>query len=151
MYFNADKQLGYFLLTYPTMKQEWDCYQKLKNDPRITRVGRFLRKTSLDEWPQFWNVLKGDLSIVGPRPAVLMGPPSSFCQEIQKLCGIHTQEILSVRPGLTGIWQVSGRSTVSFKERIELEVLYVKRRNIFTDLMLIAKTFLVLLSPKGAF
>lgn len=153
MYADADARLQELLANNPDMKKEWDASHKLKNDPRVTPIGLFLRKTSLDELPQFWNVLKGDLSVVGPRPVVQA--------EVTKHLGIKAAKILSVRPGLTGIWQVSGRSDTSYTTRIHLDEKYVDRvhqRNsrfsldvIAMDIKLIAKTIPSMISSKGAY
>ncbi len=151
MYCDADERLGHLLASDTVIRSEWEQYQKLKNDPRITPIGRFLRKTSLDEWPQFWNVLKGDLSVVGPRPPVLIGPPESFADEIRKWYGSSTTKILAVRPGLTGIWQISGRSEISFNERVRLEELYAETRTFKKDLILIIKTIPAVIFSKGAY
>ncbi|MEI6242328.1 MAG: sugar transferase, partial [Chlamydiota bacterium] len=148
---DADKKLLTLLLTYPHLENEWKKYQKLKMDPRITWIGKFLRKTSLDELPQFWNVLKGDLSVVGPRPFVLVGPKELFTKEIRKYLGDKTEKILSVRPGITGLWQVSGRSQLSIKERIEIEESYIDNRSFSKDFFIILKTFSVILFRKGAY
>ena len=117
-----------------------------ENDPRLTRIGSFLRKTSLDEFPQFWNVLIGDLSIVGPRPYL-----PREANTIYKIVGGDMEKIFSVRPGLTGIWQTAGRSHLTFEERVKLEVNYVDQRSFLFDLSLIAKTIPILFFPKGAF
>lgn len=140
---NSDKFLAQLLLD-PKVKKEWDQTFKLKNDPRITSVGGFLRKTSLDELPQFWNVLKGDLSVVGPRPIVQ--------EEVIKYLGIKAAKILSIRPGLTGPWQVSGRSDIScYQKRIELDEFYIDNRTLLLDIKLIAKTIPVMILSKGAY
>ena len=123
MYEDADIRLQKILASNAQLKQEWDCYQKLKKDPRITSIGNFLRKYSFDEFPQFWNVLKGDLSIVGPRPVVLT--------ELERHFGMKAPRILSVRPGLTGLWQVSGRSNTSYQERIRLDEEYINKRSFY--------------------
>ncbi|MBF8263273.1 MAG: wcaJ [Parachlamydiales bacterium] len=151
MYRDADERLSLLLANNPRLGSEWAQFQKLKNDPRITMIGKFLRKTSLDEWPQFWNVLKGDLSIVGPRPPVLMGPPERFADEIRKWYGFSTGKILSIRPGLTGVWQISGRSEISFDERVRLEETYAETRTFWKDLILIIKTIPAVLFSKGAY
>lgn len=121
---------------------------KLKNDPRITRIGRFTRKYSLDEIPQFVNVIKGDMSIVGPRAYY----PDELRDQQKKYP--NTREavkiVLSVKPGITGYWQVSGRSNINFDKRIEMDAIYVKRRSIFHDLMIILQTPWAMLSGKGA-
>lgn len=151
MYRDADDRLESLLASDPTVRAEWEQFQKLKNDPRVTWIGRILRKTSLDEWPQFYNILKGDLSIVGPRPPVLIGPPEYFAQEIRKWYGESTGKILSVRPGLTGIWQISGRSEISFEERVRLEEMYAETRSFSKDLLLILKTIPAVIFSKGAY
>lgn len=138
----AEKKLQFILDTNPLLFAEWTLNQKLKRDPRIFRLGSLLRKFSLDEFPQFWNVLKGDLSIVGPRPYML---------EQQKELGIHRSLILSVRPGLTGLWQTSGRSHTSFERRVELDAEYVRRKSFWLDLYLIAKTIPQLLFSHDAY
>jgi undecaprenyl-phosphate galactose phosphotransferase len=143
MYRDADERLKVMLRADPSLKEEWETYWKLKNDPRITKVGKFLRKTSLDEFPQFWNVLKGDLSVVGPRPVTL--------DEIEKYYGEKAEKILSLRPGVTGLWQTSGRSLIAFDERVRLEESYVDSRSFLFDLKLIAKTVPTLFNSKGAF
>lgn len=140
---NADNLLEDLFNKDPTLKEEWEKNYKLKEDVRITKIGGFLRKTSLDELPQFWNVLKGDLSVVGPRPV-------SFA-EIDLF--IHNQggKIFSVRPGLTGLWQTSGRSNLSYDIRIELEKKYLEKQSFIFDLFLILKTIPLMIFPKGAF
>ena len=123
-------------------------YQKVQDDPRITPVGKFLRKTSLDEIPQFWNVLKGNLSVVGPRPPTVITKKS--LSEVVKLYGPKTTTILSVRPGITGVWQISGRSEIPFKERCLIEEKYAKERTFLKDLVVIAKTLPAVFTSKGA-
>jgi len=140
---DADKKLAAILESDPLKKQEWDTYYKLKDDPRISGIGRFLRKTSFDELPQFWNVLKGDLSVVGPRPVTE--------EEVQKYFGGKAEKILSVRPGLTGIWQTSGRSLLPFEERIQLEEKYINEQSLALDIRIICKTIPMLIFTKGAF
>ncbi len=146
MYTNSDLKLKQLLEDNPLLREEWKKYFKLKNDPRLTKIGKFLRKTSLDEFPQFWNVLKGDLSIVGPRPYL-----PNETQEIKKFIGEKITHLLSVKPGLTGIWQTSGRSYLTFEERVHLDLNYVKKRTFFFDLCLILKTIPMILFPRGAF
>jgi len=139
----ADSLLENLLQKDPLLKKEWEENYKLKRDPRITKIGSFLRKTSLDELPQFLNVLVGDLSLVGPRPI-------SFAEAdlfIRKEGG----KIFSVRPGLTGLWQTSGRSNLSYEKRIELEKKYIEKQSFLFDLFLIFKTIPVMIFPKGAF
>lgn len=108
---------------------------KMKNDPRVTRVGRFIRKYSLDECPQFWNVLQGDMSLVGPRPALI--------EEVAQY-SIKEEKRLSIKPGITGLWQVSGRSNVSFDEMINFDLQYINKRGIIFNLYIIGKTLLLM-------
>ena len=143
MYADADERLQEILKNDSEKLNEWQRTHKLKNDPRITPVGCFLRRTSLDELPQFWNVLKGDLSVVGPRPVVHA--------EIVKHLGIKAHKILSIRPGLTGIWQVSGRSDTSYSTRVMLDEKYVDSLSFLLDLKLIAKTIPSMIYSKGAY
>lgn len=122
-------------------KLEYGLNRKLKNDPRRTRVGTFLRRTSLDELPQLWNVLRGDMSLIGPRPYFadeLRGRPEAV-------------DLLSVRPGLTGLWQVSGRSDRTFAERLEIETDYVRRRGFALDASVAVRTVGAVLSGRGAY
>ena len=144
MYAEADDLLANLLESNPSMKEEFDNDFKLRKDPRITPFGRFLRKSSLDEIPQFLNVLKGDMTVVGPRPVV--------SKEIA-MYGEYMDEITSVRPGLTGLWQVSGRNNLSYKRRVQLDLLYVRERSFLVDLRIIVRTFGVLLLPmdRGAY
>ncbi|MGZ3633894.1 MAG: sugar transferase [Parachlamydiaceae bacterium] len=143
MYSDANDRLQELLHSQQSLKEEWESSFKLKNDPRVTPLGSFLRKTSLDELPQFWNVIRGDLSVVGPRPVVQ--------QEIQKHFGEKAPVILSVRPGLTGIWQVSGRSDTAYSMRIELDEKYVDTQTLLLDLKLIAKTIPAMIFSRGAY
>lgn len=143
MYRDADHRLKDILSKNPDLKEEWEKKHKLVNDPRVTPVGSFLRKTSLDELPQFWNVLKGDLSVVGPRPVVKA--------EVQRFLGIRAPLILSVRPGLTGIWQVSGRSNTSYEERLAMDEEYISKQSILLDLKLIARTVPAMVFTRGAY
>lgn len=141
MVLDADEQLRALLETDPKARAEWDASHKLTNDPRLTSLGYFLRKTSLDELPQLWNVLKGDMSMVGPRPIV---------EEEARLYGPYFAEYKSVRPGLTGLWQVNGRSDTTYEERVQLDVEYVENRNFLLDLKVILKTVMVVVGCKGA-
>lgn len=140
---NSDKILHDLLQSSDCLKKEWLAFYKLKNDPRITPLGQFLRKTSLDELPQFWNVIRGDMSVVGPRPVV--------AEEIEKYYGSKSWKILSMRPGLTGIWQTSGRNQISMEERVKMEECYVETHSFLKDLKLICKTIPVMLFSKGAY
>jgi lipopolysaccharide/colanic/teichoic acid biosynthesis glycosyltransferase len=128
-------------------KYKKDSY-KLKDDPRITRVGHFLRKHSLDEVPQFFNTLKGDMSVVGPRayyPDELKEQQLKYPQTRNSV-----KIVLSIKPGITGYWQVSGRSEINFDKRIEMDATYVRKRSIIYDLWIILKTPWVIISGKGA-
>ena len=129
------------LLENPKIRKEWEENFKLDNDPRITKIGKFLRKTSLDELPQLLNILMGDMSIVGPRP-IIDG-------EIEKY-GKDTSKFLSVTPGLTGWWACNGRSCTSYDERKKLELYYVDHRSIRLDFKIILKTFISVLKRNGA-
>jgi undecaprenyl-phosphate galactose phosphotransferase len=115
---------------------------KIKSDPRVTRVGGILRRTSLDEFPQLWNVLRGDMSLIGPRPIV--GP------ELGKY-GVHAGRLLSVKPGLGGIWQVSGRSNTSYADRVAMDMRYIETRSLALDLKLMILTALVVIRGRGAY
>ena len=144
MYEDADELLPNLLDRYPLMRKEFEKDFKLRHDPRITKLGRFLRRSSLDELPQFFNILKGEMSVVGPRPIV--------DNEINKY-NLFMEEVISVRPGLTGLWQVSGRNNLSYKKRVQLDLFYARNRNFILDLEIIILTFGVLLFPmdRGAF
>ncbi len=135
---NADEVLIQMMETSPQFQQEWNSNFKLKKDPRITTIGKFLRITSLDEFPQFWNVLKGDMSVVGPRPLV--------AEELPKY-GCHINEILTIKPGITGLWQVSGRNDIPYPRRVQIDLYYVKCRNLWLDLWIILKTIAVVVIP----
>ncbi|WP_066375082.1 sugar transferase [Anabaena sp. CA = ATCC 33047] len=137
---NADEILVEMMETSPQLRQEFETSFKLKHDPRITKIGRFLRITSLDEFPQFWNVLKGDMSVVGPRPLV--------AEELPKY-GIHIDQVLTIRPGITGLWQVSGRNDIPYPRRIQIDLHYAKFRTFWLDLWIILKTIDVVIFPKN--
>jgi lipopolysaccharide/colanic/teichoic acid biosynthesis glycosyltransferase len=137
---NADEMLGDIMSTSPQLREEFEDNFKLKKDPRITGIGKFLRLTSLDEFPQFWNVLKGDMSVVGPRPLVP--------EELHKY-GHHMDKVLTIRPGITGLWQVSGRNDIPYPLRVQMDVYYVNFRNFWLDLWLIVKTIGVIVFPKN--
>jgi len=125
-----------------SLRSEWEANQKLKRDPRLTRVGRVLRRLSLDELPQLWNILRGEMSLVGPRPIVE--------GEIEKY-GDDYDLYLRVRPGLTGLWQVSGRSDLSYEERVRLDAYYVRNWSVWLDLVILVRTVIAVLSGKGAY
>ena len=150
MFEDAPQRLHYLLRMDRAFRKEWEIFQKVKNDPRVTSIGRFLRKTSLDEIPQFWNVIKGDLSVVGPRPQAFFGSPDQGIEEIRSLFGEKADTILSVRPGITGVWQVSGRNQLTLKERYSIEAAYAKDHTFAQDLLVIAKTIPAVLFAKGA-
>ena len=137
---NADEILLEMLSDNPHISQEFEENFKLKHDPRITKIGRFLRLTSLDEFPQFWNVLMGDMSVVGPRPLVV--------QELPKY-GKHIDKVLTIRPGITGLWQVSGRNDIPYPRRIKIDLYYVNFKNFWMDLWIIVKTIGVVIFPKN--
>ena len=125
----------------PEQKKEWETNFKLEHDPRVTRIGHFLRKTSIDELPQLYNILAGQLSVVGPRPVTE--------EEIEKY-GKNKDKILSVTPGLTGWWACNGRSNIDYQERMELELYYVDHASLLLDLKIILKTVKITLSHEGA-
>lgn len=140
MYTNSKEMLDE-ILKDPERKKEWDTYYKLTNDPRVTKVGKFLRKTSLDELPQLLNILFGEMSFVGPRPVV--------DGEIEKY-GEDKDKFLSVLPGLTGWWACNGRSTIGYENRKKLELYYVDNRSILLDLKVLFKTFIEVFKRTGA-
>lgn len=127
---------------YPNLKDEWNKNYKLKNDPRITKIGYYLREFSLDEIPQLINILKGDMSLVGPRPIVT--------KEIDKY-GKFYSYYKSVKPGLTGLWQVSGRNNVSYDKRVEFDMNYIKNLSLSLDLKILFKTIPAIVSREGAY
>jgi lipopolysaccharide/colanic/teichoic acid biosynthesis glycosyltransferase len=137
---NADRVLDEMMARSADLRQEFSENFKLKHDPRITKIGKFLRITSLDEFPQFINVLKGEMSVVGPRPLVP--------EEIEKY-GNSIDKVLTIRPGITGLWQVSGRNDIPYAQRIRIDVSYVKRRNFWLDLRIVIATVAVMLMPKN--
>ena len=143
MHNDADLKLKALLESDPTLLQEWKLYYKLKADPRITSFGKWLRKTSLDELPQFLNVLKGDMSVVGPRPLTQ--------DEIANYLKEKAPKILSMRPGLTTLWIVEGRNKFTLKERIKLEEFYIDHQSFQLDVWLIFQTLLKMIFPKGAY
>ncbi|WP_420490437.1 sugar transferase [Neobacillus niacini] len=138
MVWNAEEKLAELL----KFNEVSGAMFKMKNDPRITRVGKFIRKTSIDELPQLFNVLKGDMSLVGPRPPLP--------REVAEYTSYDKQRLL-VTPGCTGLWQVSARNSVGFEEMVELDIQYIHKRSFFYDLKIILKTVLVLFGSKDAF
>lgn len=139
---DADVKLKEYLASHPEAREELERDFKLKDDPRITRIGHILRRTSLDELPQLFNVLKGEMSLVGPRPIVRA--------EIPKY-GSYISDFYMVRPGITGMWQVNGRSDTTYEERVQMDSWYVRNWSIWLDLSLLWKTFSVVLHHKGAY
>jgi exopolysaccharide production protein ExoY len=140
---NADKVLARLLATDAQAREEWNRDFKLKIDPRVTRVGQFIRKTSLDEFPQLWNVLMNDMSIVGPRPVVR--------KELDVYYTCAEDHYTSVKPGLTGPWQVSGRSDMEYSERVALDMDYVETWALWRDFVIVLRTVGVMLGRKGAY
>ncbi|MDD4494040.1 MAG: sugar transferase [Eubacteriales bacterium] len=138
MVMDADKLERHF---NPVQLEEFRKEYKLRNDPRVTPIGKFLRKTCIDELPQLFNILKGDMALVGPRPITI--------EELSKY-GIYAGKLLSVKPGLTGLWQVSGRNTISYQERVILDMGYIDCMNPVLDLKIIFKTMLLFFKTKEA-
>ena len=139
---NAQEILQDYLAKNPEARKEWEESFKLTNDPRVTKLGGFLRKTSLDELPQLWNVIRGDMSLVGPRPIVK--------KEIERY-GEYFREYAMVLPGITGMWQASGRSDTTYEERVAMDTWYVRNWSVWLDIMYLAKTFTAVLFGKGAY
>jgi len=139
---DADKKLKELLESDPEVKKEWEESYKIKNDPRVTKIGKFLRKTSLDEFPQLLNILKGEMSLVGPRPVIP--------EEIE-MYRENAMRILTVKPGLTGLWQVSGRSDTDYGERISYDLYYLQSWSVWLDLWIIYRTPRVIFWGKGAY
>jgi len=141
MYNNADERLDKILAKDPRAKEEWEKHWKLKNDPRVIPLGKFLRRSSLDEIPQLINVLKGEMSLVGPRP---------YLEREWEWLKDSSETIHSVPPGITGLWQVSGRSNASYHQRLELDAWYVRNWNLWLDIMILIKTVSTVLKREGA-
>jgi exopolysaccharide production protein ExoY len=139
---NGDEVLKKYLAAHPQHRMEWEATRKLRDDPRVTTFGAVLRKTSLDEIPQLWNVLKGQMSLVGPRPIVTSEA---------ELYGEHFYDYIKVRPGLTGLWQVSGRSETSYSQRVQLDVRYVEEQSFGGDLAIMLKTIPAVLRTRGSY
>ena len=142
MCINSQEILEQILKTDPVRRAEWEKDRKFLNDPRVTKFGKFLRKTSLDELPQIFNILKGDMSLVGPRPVTE--------PELVKY-GKYQDYVLSVLPGLSGMWQISGRSDTGYEERISFDSYYIQNWSIWLDMWILLKTVWVVLSGKGAY
>ena len=143
MYLDSQERLGKILRADPGSREEWERYFKLKNDPRITRMGNFLRRTSLDELPQIFNVLKGEMSLVGPRPVLK--------EEITKYYKEDAAYYNLVRPGISGLWQVSGRNDVDYDKRVRLDTWYVLNWSVWLDITILFKTLSVVLKKEGAY
>lgn len=141
MIVDADKKLNQYLEENEEAREEFKIYKKLKNDPRITKVGKFIRKTSLDEFPQFINVLKGDMSLVGPRPYL----PS----EKEDINGFF-KYITSCKPGITGLWQTRGRSNTTFTDRLTMDMNYYYNHTLKTDIKLLYRTVEKVVKKEGA-
>lgn len=139
---DADRVLAELLATNAEARAEWDADQKLRFDPRITKTGAFLRKTSLDELPQLWNVLKGEMSLVGPRPVV--------SAELEKY-GRASRYYLSLKPGITGLWQVTGRNDVDYRRRVALDRRYARTASLWLDTIILLRTIKVVLARSGAY
>ena len=141
MVIGADDKLKEYLAKNEEAREEYSKYKKLKKDPRITKLGNFLRKTSLDEFPQFINVLKGNMSLVGPRP---------YLQREKDDMGEYYKYIIQCKPGITGYWQTTGRSGVIFQDRLKMDYDYYQNRNLKIDLKLLGKTILNVVKKEGA-
>ena len=142
MVVDADARLSHLLSTDEEARQEWSRDHKLKHDPRVTAFGSFLRRSSLDELPQLWNVIRGDMSLVGPRP-IVSAEAARYGHRFAVYC--------SVRPGLTGLWQVTGRNNSSYRRRVAMDCLYVRRKRLMLDLWILAATLPAVLLAKGSY
>ena len=143
MVVNSQEMLQKYLVKNPAAREEWERDFKLKDDPRVTPIGKFLRSTSLDELPQIFNVLGGEMSWVGPRPVIQ--------EELDKYYGETAKLYCTVKPGITGLWQVSGRSDIGYDERVALDATYIKYRSMWGDIVILWKTIGVVLMKKGAY
>ncbi len=142
MVVDADARLQALLAADPQARAEWEADHKLRNDPRITRIGHFLRKSSLDELPQFFNVLMGEMSLVGPRPIV--------SDEVVKY-GRYFANYCRVRPGITGLWQISGRNDVSYRRRVAMDVAYVRSKSLGFDMSILLLTVPRVVARRGSY
>jgi undecaprenyl-phosphate galactose phosphotransferase len=141
MYPDSDAILQEYLQSHPDKRREWRKYRKLKGyDPRVTRVGKILRRYSLDELPQLFNVLKGDMSLVGPRPYL--------AEEVERM-GDAAHTIFLLKPGMTGLWQVSGRNSLTFSERIDIDIWYLYNWSLWNDFVILLKTIRALYEKSG--
>ena len=141
MVMDADKKLEEYLAQNEEARKEYKKYKKLKDDPRITKIGNIIRRFSIDEFPQFINVLKGDMSLVGPRP---------YLPREREDMGDSYDTIITVKPGITGYWQVNGRNDIDFEERTQMDKAYIQDRCTWFDIKLIIKTFLKIFKKEGA-
>lgn len=141
MVIGADEKLEKYLAENEEARKEYKLYKKLKDDPRVTKIGNFIRKTSLDEFPQFINVLKGEMSLVGPRP---------YLEREKEDMTYFYKYIVSCKPGVTGLWQISGRSEVTFNERIHMDMDYFRKNSLRADMRILRKTVEKLVKRKGA-
>jgi lipopolysaccharide/colanic/teichoic acid biosynthesis glycosyltransferase len=139
---DADARLEKLLNENPQMRVEWEASHKLKDDPRVTKIGKLLRRTSFDEFPQLINIIKGEMSLVGPRPIV--------DDEVSKY-GEDFKRIFSVKPGLTGLWQVSGRSDTDYNERVSFDTYYLQSWSVWLDMWILYKTVAAVIRGKGAY
>ena len=138
----TQRQFEEYLEQHPECKAQWQRQHKLFNDPRCSRWGYFLRRSSLDELPQLLNVVRGDMALVGPRP---------ITAEEEHKYGHRAQQLFSVKPGITGLWQVSGRNLITYRRRIAMDIYYTRHRSFFLDLWILCKTFRAVICGKGAF
>ncbi len=138
---SAEALLEETLASDPKLRQQWEKYRKLDNDPRITKMGAFIRNTSIDEFPQFWSVLKGDMSLIGPRPLMI--------GELDEHHGDHAH-YESIKPGITGWWAANGRSKLSYDKRLELEYWYAEHASLWVDLKCIARTIKTVIFREGS-
>ena len=138
---NSAEVLDALLRSNPAARAEWDRDHKLRNDPRVTRIGEFMRRSSLDELPQLFNILRGEMHFVGPRPVTL--------DELKRY-GVRKRHYMSVKPGLTGLWQVSGRNNTTYEERVEFDSDYVERRSPVFDSWILVRTVKVVITRDGA-
>jgi lipopolysaccharide/colanic/teichoic acid biosynthesis glycosyltransferase len=142
MVIDAEQRLQDLLATDPEAQREWLRDHKLRRDPRITRIGNFLRRSSLDELPQFFNVLRGEMSLVGPRP-IVVGEISRY--------GRYLASYASVKPGLTGLWQVSGRSNTSYRRRVAMDVAYARAKSVRLDISILLATIPAVIGARGSY
>lgn len=141
MVVGADEILEEYLAENEEARKEYEVNKKLKDDPRVTKIGKFIRKTSIDEFPQFINILKGDMSLVGPRP---------YIEKERKDMGAYYSYVIKMKPGLTGLWQVSGRSDVTFNDRLNLDMVYYNNHTLKVDYKILLKTYQKVLQKEGA-